>query len=129
VLDDPGFLCRIVERTLQQVLEAEMTARVGAESYERTEIRTCHYIGYKPRTLHTQVGTLTLLVPQGLEGTFSTLLFVDYQCSEKALVAARMEVYPDGLSTRKITDALCGTLLMPVITSLRLMTALLGCVF
>lgn len=29
--DDPGFLQRIVERTLQQVLETEMTAHLGAE--------------------------------------------------------------------------------------------------
>ena len=84
-LDDPGFLQRIVERTLQQVLEAEMTAHLGAEPYERTESRTGHRNGYKPRTLHTRVGTLTLLVPQDREGTFSTALFARYQRSEKAL--------------------------------------------
>jgi len=112
LLDDSDFLRRIVERTLQQVLEAEMTAHVGAEPYERTETRTGHRNGYRPRTLHTRVGTLTLLVPQDREGTFSTALFARYQRSEKALVTALMEMYLEGVSTRKvreITEALCGT--------------------
>jgi transposase-like protein len=112
LLDDPGFLQRIVERTLQEILEAEMTAHLGAAPYERTESRTGHRNGYRPRTLHTRVGTLTLLVPQDREGTFSTALFARYQRSEKALVTALMEMYPEGVSTRKvrdITEALCGT--------------------
>ena len=112
LLDDSDFLRRIVERTLQEVLEAEMTAHVGAERYERTDTRTGHRNGYRPRTLHTRVGTLTLLVPQDREGTFSTALFARYQRSEKALVTALMEMYLEGVSTRKvreITEALCGT--------------------
>lgn len=111
-LDDPSFLQRLVERTLQEVLEAEMTAHVGAEPYERTETRTGHRNGSKPRTLHTRVGTLTLLVPQDRDGTFQTQLFARYQRSEKALVLALMEMYLEGVSTRKvreITETLCGT--------------------
>src|SRR5947209_10520486 len=112
LLDDSDFLRRLVEQTLQGVLEAEMTAHLGAEPYERTESRTGHRNGYRPRTLHTRVGTLTLLVPQDREGTFSTALFARYQRSEKALVLALMEMYLEGVSTRKvqdITEALCGT--------------------
>ena len=112
LLDDSDFLRQIVERSLQQVLEAEMTAHIGAEPYERTEARTGHRNGYKPRTLHTRVGTLTLLVPQDREGTFSTALFARYQRNEKALVLALMEMYLEGVSTRKvqdITETLCGT--------------------
>lgn len=112
LLDDSDFLRTLVERTLQQVLEAEMTAHLGAEPYERSETRTGHRNGYRPRTLHTRVGTLTLLVPQDREGTFSTALFARYQRSEKALVLALMEMYLEGVSTRKvqdITEALCGT--------------------
>lgn len=30
LLDDPGFLRELVERVLQELLEAEMTERVGA---------------------------------------------------------------------------------------------------
>jgi putative transposase len=112
LLDDPGFLKEIVERVLQELLEAEMTEHVGAAPYERTEKRTGHRNGYKPRTLRTRVGTLNLLVPQDREGTFSTRLFSRYQRNEKALVLALMEMYVEGVSTRKVkdvTEQLCGT--------------------
>ena len=110
--DDPDFLRQIVERTLQEILEAEMTAHLGAARYERGAGRTGQRNGYRPRTLHTRVGTLTLLVPQDRESTFSTQLFARYQRNEKALVLALMEMYLEGVSTRKvadITEALCGT--------------------
>jgi transposase-like protein len=112
LLDDPRFLKGIVERVVQELLEMEMTEHVGAAPYERTENRTGHRNGHKPRTLRTRVGTLNLLVPQDREGTFSTRLFSRYQRNEKALVLALMEMYVEGVSTRKvkdITEALCGT--------------------
>src|SRR5215204_3342621 len=111
LLDDPGFLREIVERVVQQLLEAEMTEHLGAAPYERVEKRTGRRNGYKPRALRTRVGTLNLLVPQDREGTFSTKLFARYQRNEKALVLALMEMYVEGVSTRKvkdITEALCG---------------------
>jgi putative transposase len=111
LLDDPDFLREIVERVVQQVLEAEMTEHIGASPYERTENRTGQRNGYKRRTLRTRVGTLNLLVPQDREGTFSTRLFSRYQRNEKALVLALMEMYVEGLSTRKVkevTEELCG---------------------
>jgi hypothetical protein len=67
---------------LQELLEAEMTEHVGAAPYERVEGRTGHRNGHKPRTLRTRVGTLTLLVPQDREGTFSTKLFSRYRRNE-----------------------------------------------
>ncbi len=112
MLDDPGFLREIVERAVQQILETEMTEHVGAAPHERTDARKGHRNGYKPRTLRTRVGTLNLLVPQDREGTFSTRLFCRYQRNEKALVLALMEMYVEGVSTRKvkdITEELCGT--------------------
>lgn len=59
--DNPGFLREIVERVLQELLEAEMTQHMGAAPYERAENRTGHRNGHRPRTLRTQVGTLNLL--------------------------------------------------------------------
>jgi putative transposase len=112
LLDDPTFLKEIVERVLQELLEAEMSEHIGAAPYERTGTRTGRRNGYKPRALRTRVGTLNLLVPQDREGTFSTRLFARYQRNEKALVLALMEMYVEGVSTRKvkdITEELCGT--------------------
>ena len=112
LLEDPNFLREIVERVLQEMLEAEMTEHIGAAPYERSATRTGHRNGYKPRTLRTRVGTLNLLVPQDREGNFSTRLFSRYQRNEKALCLALMEMYVEGVSTRKVkevTEELCGT--------------------
>jgi putative transposase len=112
LLDEPSFLKEIVERVLQELLEAEMTEHIGAAPYERTENRKGQRNGYKPRTLRTRVGTLNLAVPQDRVGAFSTRLFARYERNEKALVLALMQMYVEGVSTRKvkeITEELCGT--------------------
>lgn len=112
MLDDPAFLRELVERVVQQILEVEMTEHIGAAPYERAQGRTGHRNGHKPRTLRTRVGALNLMVPQDREGTFSTRLFSRYQRNEKALVLALMEMYVEGVSTRKVkevTEELCGT--------------------
>jgi len=105
------FLRELVQRTVQQVLEAEMTSFLGAGTYERNGERRGWRNGYKPRTLKTRVGELELMVPKDREGEFQTELFERYQRSEKALVLAMLEMYVEGVSTRKvsaITEALCG---------------------
>lgn len=63
LLDDPDFLRELVERTVQALLEAEMSAHLGAERYERGEERRGYRNGTNPRTLVTRVGTLQLAVP------------------------------------------------------------------
>ena len=110
-LGGEDFLRGLVERVLQQVLEAEMTSFLGAEVYERTGGRRGWRNGSKSRTLKTRVGTLELRVPKDRDGQFQTELFDRYQRSEKALVLSMLEMYVAGVSTRKvtaITEALCG---------------------
>jgi transposase-like protein len=105
------FVRQLVERTVQQVLEAEMTSFLGAETYERNGERRGWRNGFKPRTLKTRVGELELMVPKDRDGQFQTELFERYQRSEKAFVAALLQMYVEGVSTRKvteITEALCG---------------------
>jgi transposase-like protein len=110
-LGGEDFLRGLVERVVQQVLEAEMTSFLGAETYQRTGERSGWRNGYKPRTLKTRVGGLELRVPKDRDGQFQTELFERYQRSEKAFVLALLQMYVEGVSTRKvsaITEALCG---------------------
>src|SRR5512146_3570153 len=86
------FLRDMVERVVQQVLEAEMTSFLGADSYERNGERRGWRNGYKPRTLKTRVGELELMVPKDRDGEFQTELFERYQRSEKALVLAMLQM-------------------------------------
>jgi len=107
--DDP--LKALLRHTIQQVLEEELTAFLKAEPYTRTEERRGYRNGYKPRTLKTRVGRLELMVPKDREGRFQTELFEKYQRNEKALALAIIEMYIQGVSTRKvkkITEELCG---------------------
>ncbi len=110
-LGGEDFIRELVQRTVQQVLEAEMTSFLGAETYQRNDARRGWRNGFKPRTLKTRVGELELMVPKDRDGQFQTELFERYQRSEKALVAALLQMYVEGVSTRKvsaITEALCG---------------------
>ena len=109
--EDRDLLKAIVEETLQQVLEAEMDEALQAGKGERTAARLGYRSGYYSRMLVTRVGNIELRVPQDRQGRFRTEVFERYQRSEKALVAAMMEMYLQGVSTRKvktITEELCG---------------------
>jgi putative transposase len=111
VKDGEDPLRGLLQHMLQGLLEEEMTALLGAEPHQRTEQRRGYRNGHQARTLTTRVGRLDLRVPRDREGRFRTELFERYQRSEKALVLALMEMYVQGVSTRKvkkITEELCG---------------------
>ena len=108
---DEDFVRSAVQSFVQAALEAEMTDALGAEKGERSEGRLGYRSGSYARSLITRVGTLELRVPQDRAGRFSTELFERYQRSEKALVGTLVEMYVQGVSTRKVkavTEALCG---------------------
>ena len=108
---DENFLKALVKKTLQEILEGEMTELLGAGKGERTESRNGHRSGYYSRGLNTRVGRINLRIPQDREGRFSTQLFGRYQRSEKALLAAMGEMYIQGVSTRRVSaivEELCG---------------------
>ena len=108
---DEDFLRPLVQRWVQEALEAEMDECLQARKGERTEQRLGYRSGSYERGLVTRVGKLELRVPQDRDGRFSTEVFERYQRSEKALVSALVEMYVQGVSTRKvkaITEQLCG---------------------
>lgn len=109
--EDKETLSELIRRTVQEVLEAQMTEAVGASKGERTDGRKGYRSGYYERSLITRVGKLDIRVPQDRDGRFSTDLFERYSRSEKALVGALVSMYVHGVSTRKIravTEELCG---------------------
>lgn len=109
--DDREALRTLLRETLQEVLESEMSELLGAARSERSSLRTGYRAGYYTRGLITRMGKLELRVPRDRAGRFSTELFERYQRSEKALVAALVQMYVQGVSTRKvkrITEELCG---------------------
>ncbi len=105
-----GF-SELLESVLNQVLESQMKNHLGAEAYERSEDRQGYRNGHRTRQLYTRVGNLTLRVPQTRDGSFNTEIFKRYQRHEQAFVLGLMEMYLNGVSTRKVTkvtEELCG---------------------
>lgn len=111
LLSRDDAMAELLTGILNQVLESEMTEHLGADRHQRSDDRAGYRNGYRSRTLTTRVGSLTLHVPQTRDGSFSTTLFRRYQRSEQAFVLGLMEMYVQGVSTRKvsnITEQLCG---------------------
>ena len=102
----------LLTECLNGILQAESTAQLGAEPYERSESRSGSRNGTRDRQLKTQVGTITLAVPRHREKPFHTLVFENYSRSEAALVITMAEMVVNGVSTRKVSkvmETLCGT--------------------
>src|SRR3954471_3942865 len=79
--------------------------------YQQAEGRTGYANGFKPRTIHTRIGPLTVEVPQARGVEFSPSALEKGLRSERALKLAVAEMDVQGVSTRKvaaITERLCG---------------------
>src|SRR3954453_20920808 len=98
--EDP--LRQIVRWAVQELMEAEVSAQIGAERYERTEDRSTQRNGYRPRTWDTRVGTLELQIPKLRQGSYLPGWLEPRRRAEQALVAVVAEAYVQGVSTRKV---------------------------
>lgn len=95
-----------------QLMDKQRDEYVQVGEYVRDEERQTQRNGYYQRSYTTRIGKLELNVPRTRDGQFSPVLFERYQRNEKALIAAMLEMYVQGVSTRrvsKIVEELCGT--------------------
>ncbi len=98
--EDP--LRAIVRWTIQELMEAEVSAQIGAGRYERTSERSTQRNGYRPRPWDTRVGTLELQIPKLRQGSYFPSWLEPRRRAEQALVAVVAEAYVQGVSTRKV---------------------------
>jgi putative transposase len=108
-----GFdiLPELIQVIINAAMQAERQQYLKAEPYQHTEEREGHANGYKPKTVHTRVGSITFAIPQVREGGFYPEAFEKGLRSERALLLALAEMYVQGVSTRKVkavTEKLCG---------------------
>ena len=102
--EEPGgdWLRAVVERVVRELMEAEVSAQIGAGRYERTEERTTQRNGYRHRPWDTRVGTLDLAIPKLRAGSYFPSWLEPRRRAEQALVAVVAEAYVQGVSTRKV---------------------------
>jgi transposase-like protein len=93
-----------LEWILQQLIEAEATAVIGAGLHERTETRTAQRNGHRPKLISTAAGDVELAIPKLRRGSFFPSLLERRRRIDRALYAVVMEAYVHGISTRKVDD-------------------------
>jgi hypothetical protein len=85
-------------------IEAEATARIGAEWGEHTDTRTTWRDGHREKTLTTQAGDLDPAIPKMRTGSFFPSLLERRRRIDQALYAVIVEAYVRGVSTRSVDD-------------------------
>src|SRR3954454_8928387 len=97
------FVREAVALIARELMEAEVSAEVGAELGEVSADRVTHRNGYRPRPWETRVGEIELLIPRKRSGPAYFPSFLEpRRRSEQAIVAVVMEAYVNGVSTRKV---------------------------
>ena len=100
--DGDDFLREGLRTFLHELIEAEVTAVIGAERHERTEERTTQRNGYRSRPFDTRLGTIEVAIPKLRSGSYFPSWLEPRRRSEQALVAVVAEAYVQGVSTRKV---------------------------
>lgn len=103
-VDDGDFLREAVAVLCQALMELEVSRKVGADRYQRTDQRSTYRNGYRTREWETRVGTVNLRIPKLREGSYFPSLLEPRRRAEKALVAVVQEAYVHGVSTRKVDE-------------------------
>jgi len=94
----------MAQRMFQSLIDAEASAVIGADRWERTDDRVAVRNGSRPRTLASTVGDLELRIPKLRSGSFFPALLERRRRIDQALFAVVMEAYVHGVSTRKVDD-------------------------
>jgi putative transposase len=102
--DTRDLFRRLLREALQELIEAELTAAIGAGRHERSPSRSNWRNGSRSRTLATPAGDLELRIPKVREGSFFPGLLEPRRRVDQALWAVIMQAYVHGTSTRKVDD-------------------------
>ena len=113
LLSEHGFdgMGEAIQILMNEAMKLERAETLGAMPYQRSESRRGYANGFKPKTVNSRLGRLSLKVPQTRDVEFYPSSLERGERSERALKLAVAEMYVQGVSTRKvaeITQELCG---------------------
>jgi len=95
-------MLNMLEWLCSQMMETEISNKIGAEKHEQSQERTSHRCGFRTRRLDTRMGTMYLLVPKVRNGGYIPFFVTERKRSEAALVQVVQEAFVNGVSTRKM---------------------------
>jgi putative transposase len=85
-----------------ELMQAEVSAQIGAELGEVSRERVTHRNGYRPRPCQMRAGEIELAILKLRQGSYFPSFLEPRKRSEQALVAVVQEAYVNGVSTRKV---------------------------
>ena len=89
---------------MQELIDAELTAAIGAAPHERIETRSNQRNGSRSRLLSTPAGDVELRIPKVRVGSFFPSLLEPRRRVDRALWGVIMTAYMTGTCTRKVDD-------------------------
>lgn len=101
-ITDEDPMLSMLKWLTEQLLEAELSNKLGADKSERTDERNGYRSGYRARRFDTRMGTMYLMVPRPRKGGYIPFFVTERKRSETALMSVIQEAYINGVSTRKI---------------------------
>ena len=93
-----------LERTINTLLESELTAILGYDSYVRFNNSGNYRNGEYTRRLDTQFGQINVRVPRDRNGQFHQSLIPSYTHRIDSLETTIIQLYEKGITTREIAD-------------------------
>lgn len=103
-----GIFARLFASTLEQMLEAELTAQLGYERYDAAGRNSGNSRnGKRPRKVRSSAGDMSIQVPRDRNAMFQSPLLEPYQTSTNELEEKIIALYAKGVSTRDIQETLC----------------------
>jgi transposase-like protein len=98
----PDPMLSMLEWLCDKLMEAEISAKIGADKSEHSTDRQSYRSGYRPRRFDTRMGTIYLMVPKIRQGGYVPFFVSNRKRSEAALIQVVQEAFVNGVSTRKM---------------------------
>jgi putative transposase len=102
--DASELMRRMLATMLQELVDAEASAFIGALPHERRDARTTQRNGTREKVVTTGVGDVSVKIPKTRTGSFFPALLAPRRRIDVALHAVIMQAYIEGVSTRRVDD-------------------------
>lgn len=101
-VSQPDPMLSMLEWLCDRLMEAGISAKIGADKSEHSSERNSYRSGYRPRRFDTRMGTIYLMVPKIRQGGYVPFFVSNRKRSEAALIQVVQEAFVNGVSTRKM---------------------------